>query len=370
MSENKEQPLLQPYNLGDLNLKNRVIMSSLTRGRADNKALAPKVLHATYYGQRASVGLMLTESVWVSKKAIGFINLPGIYSPEQVEGWKLVTTEVHANGGKIFLQMVHSGAVSHPDFFSGELPLAASAINPQEKTFTPNGFKDTLTPKEYTIAEIQETIEEFKAAAQNAKAAGFDGIELHAQLFTLIPQFLSAKTNQRTDKYGGNIENRSRLLFEILNTLKEVFNSNRIGIKFTPVAFNLGIIRPDAETITTYEYILRELSHYDLAYVHIVAPAIDLKGTIVESLQENYFGQFRKMYSGTLMANGGFTQESGNAIIENGFADIVSFGAPFIANPDLIARFEQQIPLAVADKETYYTGGEKGYIDYPTAAKQ
>ena len=174
---NTEQSLLQPYKSGDIMLKNRVVMSSLTRGRADNEANAPTTLHSTYYSQRASAGLIITESTWVSKKAMGFINLPGIYSVAQVAGWKLVTTAVHNKGGKIFLQLVHSGAVSHPDFFNGELPLGASAINPQEKTFTSNGFKVTLTPKEYSSKQIKESINECKTAAENAKTAGFDGIE-------------------------------------------------------------------------------------------------------------------------------------------------------------------------------------------------
>jgi N-ethylmaleimide reductase len=362
-----QEPLLTEYQLGAIKLRNRIVMSSLTRGRSTNPELAPTELHAKYYAQRASAGLILTESTWVSKNAIGFVNLPGIYSREQVAGWKLVTGAVHEKEGKIFLQIVHSGAVSHPDFFDGELPLGASAINPQEKTFTPDGFKDTLTPREYNVAEIKATIAEFKIAAENAKAAGFDGIEIHAQLFTLIPQFLSKLTNQRTDQYGGSIENRSRLLFEILDAVKTIFNENEIGIKFTPAAFNPGIIKPDELTLATYTYILQRLNNYDLAYVHLVGPAVDLSDTPLSSIKEDYFGYFRKLYKGTIIANLGFDRLSGNEIIASGKTDLVSFGMKYIANPDLVERFDNRIALAEPDRDTFYTGGEKGYADYPFA---
>jgi N-ethylmaleimide reductase len=360
-----EQPLLSTYNIGDLELCNRVVMSSLTRGRATNDDLVPTELHVEYYAQRASAGLILTESVWISKNAAGFINVPGIYTEKQTAAWKKVTEAVHAKDGKIFVQLVHSGAVSHPDFLNGELPLGPSAINPQAKTFTPLGFKDTLTPREYTIEQIRETINEFKLAAANAKLAGFDGLEIHAQIYTLIPQFLSMATNQRTDEYGGSIPNRARILFEILDAVKEEFPAKKIGIKFTPAAFNPGIIKPDHETVATFDYILERLNNYDLAYVHIVGPAIDLAGTPLAILKDNYFEHFRNIYKGTLLVNLGFTQDSGNAIISNGTADLVSFGTAFIANPDLVKRFELNIPLSAANTDTYYAGGAKGYTDYP-----
>lgn len=364
MSDTKQQ-LLAPYQLGDLKLTNKVVMASLTRCRVDNAALAPTALQAGYYAQRAGAGLIITEGTWVSKKGTGFINVPGIYSAAQVAGWKLVTDAVHAKAGKIFLQMGHSGAASHPDFFDGELPSGPSAINPQEKTYTPAGFKETVTPKAFTIEEIKETIQDYKLAALNAKAAGFDGVEIHAQIFTLIPQFLSAATNQRTDQYGGSIENRARFLFELLDALKQVYDSKQIGIKFSPAHFNPGILKPDLETIPMFEYLLDELNNYDLAYIQIAGPTLDLKGTVLEALKDNYFSFFRKIYKGTLMANLGFNQETGNAIVENGLADLVSFGTLYISNPDLVYRFENNLPLAAADQDTFYTAGEKGYADYP-----
>ncbi len=366
--ENTVQPLLEAYNIGDLKLKNRVVMASLTRGRATNAGLVPTPLMAEYYAQRASAGLILSEGTWVNPKSIGFINVPGIYTQEQIEGWKLVTQAVHDKGGLIFSQLGHIGSASHPDFFNGELPAGPSAINPQTQSFTPGGFKDSLTPRELSVAEIKQTVQDYKQAAQNAKTAGFDGVEVHALAGMLIPQFLSLASNQRTDEYGGSIENRSRIVFEILESIIEVWDRTRVAIKFTPVALShVGIMTPDAETIPMFQYILKKLSDYNLAYLHIAGPAEDLTGTPVEELQDNYFSHFRRNYSGRLMANLGFTQESGNAILREGTADLVSFGAPFIANPDLVARFRYNLPLSESNQDTYYTGGENGYTDYSNA---
>lgn len=366
--ENTAQPLLQEYQVGDLKLKNRVVMASLTRGRATNAGLVPTPLMAEYYAQRASAGLILSEGTWVNSKSIGFVNVPGIYTQEQIEGWKPVTKAVHDNGGLIFSQLGHIGSASHPDFLDGELPAGPSAINPQTRSFTPEGFKDTLTPRALTVAEIKQTVQDYKRAAKNAKEAGFDGVEVHAQAGMLIPQFLSSATNQRTDEYGGSIENRARIVFEILDAIIEVWNSTRVAIKFTPVALShVGIMASGEETIPTFLYIVKKLSDYNLAYLHIVGPAEDLTGTPVAVLQENYFSHFRKNYSGRLMANLGFTQESGNAILKEGTADLVSFGAPFIANPDLVARFTYNLPLSEGNRDTYYAGGENGYADYPVS---
>lgn len=366
--KNTAQPLLEEYQIGDLKLKNRVVMASLTRGRATNAGLIPTPLMAKYYAQRASAGLILSEGTWLSPKAIGFINVPGIFTREQIEGWQLVTKAVHDKGGLIFSQLGHIGSASHPDFFDGELPAGPSAINPQTRSFTPEGFKDTLTPRELTVTEIKQTIQDYKQAAKNAREAGFDGVEVHALAGMLIPQFLSLATNQRTDEYGGSIENRARIVFEILDAIIEVWDSTRIAIKFMLVALShVGIVTPDEETIPMFQYILKKLSDYNLAYLHIAGPAEDLTGTPVEVLQNNYFSHFRHHYSGRLMANLGFTQESGNAILKEGTADLVSFGAPFIANPDLVERFKYNLPLSESNPDTYYTGGENGYVDYPAA---
>ncbi|RYE27389.1 MAG: alkene reductase, partial [Sphingobacteriaceae bacterium] len=281
--KNTAQPLLEEYQLGVLKLKNRVVMASMTRGRATNAGLVPTPLMAEYYSQRASAGLILSEGTWVSTKSIGFINVPGIYTQEQIEGWKLVTQAVHDKGGLIFSQLGHIGSASHPDHLNGELPAGPSAINPQTQSYTTEGFKDSLTPREFTVVEIKQTVQDYKQAAQNAKDAGFDGVEVHAQAGMLIPQFLSLSTNQRTDEYGGSIENRARIIFEILDAIIEVWDSTRVAIKFTPVMYtHVGIVIPDEQTIPMFQYILKKLNDYNLAFVHITGPAQDLTGTPVE----------------------------------------------------------------------------------------
>lgn len=366
--ENRSQPLLEEYRLGNLKLENRVVMASLTRGRALNPGLVPTALMAEYYAQRASAGLILSEGTWVNPQSIGFINVPGIYTPEQVEGWKAVTRAVHDRGGLIFSQLGHIGAGAHPDLQNGELPIGPSAVNIQSQSFTPEGFKDTVTPREMTVADIHRTLQDYKRSAQHAKEAGFDGVEIHAIAGMLIPQFLSTATNRRTDAYGGSIENRSRIVFEILDAVTEVWGAGRVAIKFSPVMISsVGIVKPDEETIPLFKYILDTLNRYDLAFVHIVGPAEDLSGTPVEELQENYFAHFRNHYRGRIMANSGFSKESADAILKAGYADLVSFGAPFIANPDLVERFIHGLPLSASDRDTYYSGGQDGYITYPRA---
>lgn len=359
--------LLSPYKLGEIELSNRVVMSPMARCRATNETHRPTELHVQYYEQRASAGLIVTESVWISKTAIGFINVPGIYSEEQVKSWMKVTNAVHELNGKIFVQLVHNGSVSHPDFLDGELPSGPSAINPDEKVFTNMGFRDTLVPRELSTADIDNIIQDYCLAAQNAHQAGFDGIEIHAQVYALFAQFFNEATNKRSDKYGGSIENRCRILFEVLHGLSAVYPSKKTGIKFSPSFFSAGKIRPNNDTIATFEYLMHKLNDYDLAYVHIVGSPIDLTGTPIEAYQINYFDHFRKLYHGILIANLGFTQESANEILNDAGADLVSFGTSFIANPDLVDRFKQGIALSRPDPETFYTGGAKGYTDYPRA---
>jgi len=363
--ENSSELLLEEYQLGDLKLKNRVIMAPMTRGRATNPNLIPTPLMAKYYAQRASAGLIITEGTWVSSKSIGFINVPGIYTEKQVEGWKLVTKAVHDKGGLIFSQLGHIGSATHPDHLNGDLPAGPSAINPESQSFTPQGFKDTLTPREFTVDEIKQTIQDYKQASQNAKNAGFDGIEVHAQAGMLIPQFLSLATNERSDEYGGSIENRARIIFEILDEIIKVWDSTRVAIRFTPVIYNhVGIVVPDEETIPMFQYIMKKLNDYNLAFVHIVGPTLDLSTTPVAALQNDYYSHFRYHYSGRVMANQGFTQETANTILNEDKADLVSFGQLFIANPDLVERFKYKLPLSEPNLDTYYTGEEKGYTDY------
>ncbi|WP_405396946.1 alkene reductase [Maribacter sp. Asnod2-G09] len=357
------QALLNPYHK-NLDLKNRVAMAPMTRSRAANEGNVPtEDLHVPYYAQRASAGLIITEGSQVSKDAVGYINTAGIYSKEQVEGWKKVTKAVHDKGGKIFIQLWHVGRMSHPDFHDGELPLAPSAINPNAKSFTPEGFKDTVTPKAMTNSDIKQTVEDFKNATVNAVEAGFDGVEIHSSNGYLFHQFFNGTSNIRTDEYGGNTENRTRFFFEVLDAMKTVIPQEKIGVRFNPSLNDMFGITLDKDTIPTFEYIIKKLNDYNLAYVHLSEPFNDVSN--VPFAEEHIAKHFRPLYNGTLMINAGFDQESGNKVIEEGNADLVAFGKPFISNPDLFTRFEHNYPLAEWDAETFYTPGKEGYIDYP-----
>jgi N-ethylmaleimide reductase len=360
--------LLTPYNK-NINLKNRVVMAPLTRSRADNKGKVPtNDLHGLYYEQRASAGLIITEGSQVSERAVGYINTPGIHSEHQVEGWKQVTKRVHDRGGKIFIQLWHVGRMSHPYFHNGELPLSASAINPNSQSFTPEGFKDTEAPKEMTIEDIKTTVNDFKHAAANAVKAGFDGVEIHSSNGYLFHQFFNGTSNKRTDEYGGSFENRTRFFFEVLEAIKEVIPQEKIGARFNPSLNGVFGMTMDEETIPTFEYIIKKLNDYNLAYVHLSEPFTDVS-KIPYAVTE-IAKHFRPLYKGTLMINSAFDQDKGNKIIEEGYADLVAFGKPFISNPDLVERFEHNLELADWDKDTFYTPGAKGYTDYPIAAKQ
>ncbi len=357
--------LLQNFNnITNLPLKNRVVMAPMTRSRANNEGNVPTdELQGLYYEQRASAGLIITEGSQVSKKAVGYINTPGIYSKEQVEGWKKVTKRVHDKGGKIFIQLWHVGRISHPDFHNGELPLAPSALNANTKVFTPEGQKDTVTPKEMTKEDIKQTITDFKNAAKNAIEAGFDGVEIHSSNGYLFHQFFNKTSNIRTDEYGGSVENRARFFFEVLDAVKEAIPETKIGARFNPSLHGIFGMEMDEETIPTFEYILKKLNHYNLAYVHLSEPFNDVSD--VSFAVQNIAEHFRPMYNGTLMINAGFDEKSGNKVIEEGNADLVAFGKLFISNPDLVERFEKNQELADWDEETFYVPGAKGYTDYP-----
>lgn len=356
------QPLLSPYILGDLALKNRIIMAPMTRSRADNKENAPTNMHAVYYRQRASAGLIISEGSQISERAVGYINTPGIYSQAQIEGWKKVTKAVHEEGGKIFLQLWHVGRMSHPDFHDGALPLAPSAINPDAKSFTPKGFKDTVAPKAMNQEEIHQTIEDFQQGAKNALKAGFDGVEIHGANGYLLHQFFNKSSNIRKDEYGGAIENRARILFEIIDAIKEVIPENRIGLRLNPSLHGAFGTVLDEETIPTFDYIVQKLNNYNLAYLHLSEPA-DVDE--VPFAEPHVAKRYRPMYNGTLIINRGFDQELGNKVIEEKEADLVAFGRLFISNPDLPKRFALKAEVADWDSGTFYVPGAKGYIDYP-----
>jgi len=358
------QALLKPFKLGDLELKNRVVMAPMTRSRADNEQKAANAeLQGLYYKQRASAGLIITEGSQISEKAVGYINNPGIHTKVQTQGWKEVTKMVHDEGGKIFLQLWHVGRMSHPDFHNGDLPLAPSAINPNSKSYTPEGFKETETPKEMTLEDIKQTIQDFKNAAANAWEAGFDGVEIHSSNGYLLHQFFSSTSNKRTDEYGGSKENRSKILFEIIDAINEVMPENRIGLRLNPSLHGIFGMELNEETIPTFDYIIEKLNDYDLAYLHLSEPFNDVSD--VEYAVTEIAKRYRPIYKGNLMINAHFDRESGNKVIEEGDADMVAYGKPYISNPDLVERFAAKAELAEYDTDSFYTPGHKGYTDYP-----
>lgn len=358
-----KQPLLEELELGEYTISNRVVMAPMTRSRADNPENKPTDMHVEYYVQRASAGLIITEGSQISKRAVGYINTPGIFTKEQVEGWKKVTDAVHNEGGRIFIQLWHVGRISHPDFHKGELPYAPSAINPQAKSFTPKGLKDTVNPKEMTLAEIQETILDYQNAARNAVEAGFDGVEIHASNGYLIHQFISRTSNVRTDIYGGSIENRARFLFDVVDAVKAVIPENKIGIRLNPSLHGIFGMTMDEESIPTFDYIIEKLNDYNLAYLHLSEPFNDVSD--LPYAEPNIAKRYRPMYKGNLIINANFDQEKGNQFIIEGLADAIAYGKPFVSNPDLVERFEKGAELAAWDTDTFYTPGVKGYTDYP-----
>lgn len=363
-----QQALLKPIKLGDLELNNRVIMAPMTRSRADNKDNAPTDIHVKYYSQRASAGLIITEGSQVSKEAVGYINTAGIHNQAQIDGWKKVTDQVHEDGGKIFIQLWHVGRISHPDFHDGKKPVAPSAINPNEKSYTPEGFKDTVEPRAMTTEEVKQTVQDFKRAAKNAIDAGFDGVEIHASNGYLFHQFFNQSSNKRDDEYGGNIENRARFLFEVLDAVKVFVPENRIGVRLNPSLNGIFGMEADQETIPTFEYIVKKLNDYDLSYLHLSEPFNDVSD--IDYLVDNIAEHFRPIYKGKLMINAGFDQKSGNQVIEDEHADLVAFGKLFISNPDLPVRFEKNAKLNDWDEDTFYVPGEKGYTDYPSLKQE
>lgn len=366
-----EQPqplaLLAPLPLGELLLANRVAMAPMTRGRVKNEGIAPTAAQATYYRQRATAGLILTEGTWISEQAIGYVNVPGIFTQEQVKGWQLVTEAVHREGGKIFLQLGHAGAVSHPDFHHGALPVGPSAVNPNLTAFPPTGPQPTVTPRALSREEIQQIVQDYRAAAEKAQVAGFDGIELHAQHPSLLSQFLSDTLNQRQDEYGGSVENKARLLLEVVAALTSVWGRQRVSVRISPFLSYSGRVDAPEATLPTYAYVAEQLNTYHLAFLHVVnhrEPGV----TDEQYAQRQVFKTFRALYHGVLMANGGLTRESAEELVRSGQADLVSFGSAYIANPDLVHRLAHHLPLTAADPNTYFMGDENGYTDYAAVA--
>ena len=348
--------LFDPLKAGDIELDNRIVMAPMTRSRADDRGVQPAFV-AEYYRQRAGAGLIITEAVNVSPMAKGYVRTPGVYTPEQVESWRPVADAVHARGGKVFMQLFHTGRIALPDFLpGGAQPVAPSAVRAQGRNYTDEGMKEFVTPRELTVGEIKQTVRDFAAAAANAIEAGFDGVELHAASGYLVQQFLLTNANLRADEYGGSVENRARFLFEVLDAMTAAVGAGRVGVKFSPrMPFN-DIEERDAEEV--YAYVIRKLNGRGLAYVHVG----DFTG-------EGWHERLRPLYEGVYFAGAGLTKESGEELLANGLADAVVYGTKFISNPDLPERFRRGAPLSEADQTTFYTPGERGYTDYPTLAQ-
>ncbi|WP_019499204.1 alkene reductase [Pseudanabaena sp. PCC 6802] len=360
----KKLDLFSPIQIGTYNLPNRIVMAPLTRMRA-SAGNVPTVMNATYYEQRSSAGLIITEATQVSPQGMGYAGTPGIHSQAQIEGWRLVTDAVHARGGRIFLQLGHVGRISHPSLQpDGALPVAPSEIAAQGEAVTYEGMKPFIVPRALETEEISGIVNQFRQGAKNALEVGFDGVEIHGASGYLLDQFLRDGTNKRADKYGGSIENRARLHLEVTEALVDVWGSDRVGMRLSPSStFNS---MSDSNPKDTFSYLVEALNRFNLAYLHLIeADEADVRhgGTPIPTKY------FRPLYKGTLMVNGGYTLASGNAAIANGDADLVAFGKAYIANPDLPERFRLGAPLNLPDEATFYGGGEAGYTDYPALSQ-
>jgi N-ethylmaleimide reductase len=353
--------LFSKYKLGDLELQNRMVMAPMTRCRA-LAGNVPGPLTVTYYVQRASAGLIITEGSQVSPQGVGYVSTPGIHSPEQVDGWNKVTEAVHNVGGKIFLQLWHVGRVSHPDFLGGELPVAPSALPVEGYVHTPLGKKKIVTPRALELDEIPGIIEQFRKGAENAKAAGFDGVEIHGANGYLLDQFLMDGSNRRTDKYGGSLENRVRFPLEVTEAVVSVWGADRVGYHISPHLPVSYYSMSDTNPRRTFSYFAEELNKIRLGYLQIVEPVGGWTGAVPEDAR--LAPAIREIFEGTLILNGGYDAKSGNEAIEKGHDGLISFGVLFLANPDLPERFRKNAPLNSPDVATYYMGEEKGYIDY------
>ncbi|HHF7374189.1 alkene reductase [Legionella bozemanae] len=349
----KNLMLTESFTKGKLTFKNRVFMAPMTRSRATQQI--PTDLIADYYAQRASAGLIFTEATQVSPQGVGYIFTPGIHSQAQVDGWKKVTHKVHVQGGKVYLQLWHVGRVSHPDFHGGLLPVAPSAIGFSGQSYTLSGPKDVVTPRALELAEIKEIIEDFKKSAKLARDAGFDGVEIHGANGYLPAQFLEDGSNKRTDEYGGNLVNRARFLIELTQAVIDVWGAERVSVRISPNNPFNGM--NDSNPKETYLYLVEQLEKLHLGMLHLVEPMQLPDGVPLAS-------KIRKLFSGLLVLNAGYTLQTAEAAINEGRADAISFGSKFIANPDLPERFTKGFSLATPDPATFYGGAEKGYTDY------
>lgn len=355
--------LFSPVQAGAVTLPNRLVMAPLTRSRA-LAGNVPNPLSATYYAQRATAGLIVAEATQVTPEGQGYPDTPGIHSDAQVAGWKTVTDAVHAAGGRIFLQLWHVGRVSHPLFQpGGALPVAPSAIGIKGQVYTHQGLKDYVTPRALEAEEIPGIIARYADGAARAKAAGFDGVEVHGANGYLIDQFLRSGSNTRTDGYGGAVENRARFLLEVTAAVVDVWGGSRVGVRFSPTGNGNGMW--DADPVATFSHATEKLNRFGLSYLHVIEPPVDGHPMSVPAGVPPVADHLRRTFKGTFILNGGFTKELAEQAIAAGRADAVAFGVPYLANPDLAERFRRNAPLNAPDRDTFYGGGAKGYTDYP-----
>lgn len=349
--------LLDSIKLGDVELKNRIVMAPLTRNRA-GEGNVPQDLNVEYYKQRATAGLIITEASQVSADGVGYPSTPGIHNSEQIEGWRKVTNAVHKKGGKIFIQLWYCGRISHPCMLpDNQIPVSASAIKPQGEAVTYEGMQEFVEPRALDTDEIKLIVDQYRVAANNAKAAGFDGVEVHAANGYLIDQFLRDGSNKRTDNYGGSVENRSRFLMEVLDAVYEAWQPDHVGVRISPENGFNDI--SDSDPQNTFNEIAERLSSHGLAYLHV------LEGDMLSEDRHVDYQQIKDRFNGNYMANCGYTQAIAEAAISNKNADVIAFGSLYIANPDLVERFATAAELNTPDQSTFYGGDSHGYTDYP-----
>ncbi len=350
--------LFTPTQIGRHTLRNRLVMSPMTRSRADDTTGVPSDATALYYSQRADAGLIVTEGTYPSAMGKGYVRTPGIHSNAQVQAWKTVTQAVHAKGGLIFLQLMHTGRISHPSMLPGNAaPVAPSAIQPMGTVFTATGPQQMVMPRALSSTEIAGVIDEFRMATRRALEAGFDGVELHAASGYLPEQFLSSETNRRTDRYGGSLENRARFILDVLTAMAAEAGSDRVGIKISP-EMNFNDVK-DAAPQETYRYLVQQIAPMNLAYLHLAVQA---------KVEFDYSSLLRPLFKGSFLQGGGLTQEKAEVLIREKRAEAAVFGSLYLANPDLVQRFQLGAPLNAPQRETFYSAGTQGYTDYPTLA--
>ena len=362
--------LFDPITIGSLQLKNRIIMAPLTRSRAGNPGRVPNALMAEYYAQRASAGMIISEATAVTPQGVGYADTPGIWSDEQVEGWKHITKAVHDAGGLIVLQLWHVGRISAPVFLDGDLPVAPSAVKPAGHVSLVRPKQEFVTPRALDTEEIPGIVAAYRLGAENAKKAGFDGVEIHGANGYLLDQFLKDGSNQRTDDYGGPIRNRARLLLEATRAIVDAIGGGRTGIRLSPVTPANDAFDSDPQPL--FEYVVKQLAKLNLAYVHLIIGATGGPRALPERPFD--YAALKAAYrtaggKGAWMVNNGYDKASAEQALEGG-ADLVAFGKPFIANPDLVKRLRLDAPLNEPDKATFYGGGAEGYTDYPALSNK